>query len=131
MAEEFSDKKRARQPKCKPRYEFLGKDQIVIFPTPTVSLNQTGKEWIKLRYNYREEDIQSSTKEKNLQIPFYLLDTLDMYLDYRLKRHETSRENAQIEYELWNKEIENALGMLNNRDSRPVREEFMDTRFLQ
>lgn len=131
MAEEFSDKKREEQPKDKPKYEFYGKNEIVIFPTPDISLNQTGKEWIKLRYNYREEDISWSTKEKNLKLPFYLLDTLDMYLDYRLKRHETTRENAQIEYELWNKEIENALWLINNRDSRPVKEIFMDTRFLQ
>lgn len=131
MAEEFSDEMREKQPKDKPRYEFYWKNQIVIFPTPDISLNQTGKEWIKIRYNYWEEDISWSTKEKNVSMPFYLLDTLDMYLDYRLKRHETTRENAQIEYDLRGKEIEIALWILNNRDSRPVKEVFMDTRFLQ
>jgi hypothetical protein len=60
-----------------------------------------------------------------------LIDTLDMYLDFRLKRHETDRANAQIEYEMWEKEIQNALGMLNTRDSRPVREVFLNVRPLE
>ena len=64
-------------------------------------------------------------------MPFYLLDTLDYYLDFRLKRHETDRANAQIEYDMWVNEIKIALGMINTRDSRPVKEVFMDTRFLQ
>lgn len=127
MAEEFSDKKRSRQSKCKPRYEFLGKNQIVIFPTPTENIANG----IKLRYNYWEQEITWSTKEKDINLPFYLIETMDMYLDYRLKWHETSREQAQIEYDLWGKEIENALWMINNRDSRPVIEQFLDTRFLQ
>lgn len=131
MAEEFSDKRWEKQWKNKPRYEFYGKDQIVIFPTPTISLDQDGKEWIKLRYNYWEEDIDGNTKEKDINMPFYLIDTLDMYLDFRLKRHETDRANAQIEYDMWWKEVENALGIINNRDSRPVVEQFMDVRFLE
>ena len=131
MAEEFSDERWEKQWKGKPRYEFLGKNQIVIFPTPTVSLNQTGKEWIKLRYNYWEEDIDANTLESDINMPFYLLDTLDFYLDYRLKRHETDKANAQIEYQEWLNEIQVALGMINTRDSRPVKEVFLDTRPLQ
>lgn len=131
MAEEFSDKKWEHQWKDKPRFEFYGKNQIVIFPTPKISLDQDGKEGIKLRYNYWEEDIAGSTKEKDINMPFYLLDTLDYYLDFRLKRHETDRANAQIEYDMWVNEIKIALWMINTRDSRPVKEVFMDTRFLQ
>lgn len=127
MAEEFSDKKWSRQSKHKPRYEFLWKNQIVIFPTPTENITN----WIKLRYNYWEEDINKTTQEANIKLPFYLIDTLDMYLDFRLKRHETDRASAQIEYEMWEKEILTALGIINTRDSRPVKEVFLDTRFLQ
>jgi hypothetical protein len=32
---------------------------------------------------------------------------------------------------MWEKEILTALWMLNNRDTRPVNEEFLDVRFLQ
>lgn len=131
LAENRSDERWEEQPETKPRYEFYGKNQIVIFPTPKISLNQSGKEGIKLRYNYWEEDIQWSTTDSTLKVPYYLLDTLDAYLDYRLKRHETDRSNAQIEYEMWEKEILTALWMLNNRDTRPVNEEFLDVRFLQ
>lgn len=127
MAEEFSDRKWSRQSTCKPRYEFLGKNQIVIFPTPKVWIT----DGIKLRYNYWEEEITNTTKEKDINLPFYLIDTLDMYLDFRLKRHETDRANAQIEYDMWGKEVLTALGMLDTRDSRPVVEEFLDTRPLQ
>lgn len=127
MAEEFSDRKRARQPQYKPRFEFLGKNQIVIFPTPKIAIT----DGIKIRYNYWEEDIDINTKESDINLPFYLIDTLDYYLDFRLKRHETDRASAQIEYEMWEKEILTALGMLNTRDSRPVKEIFLDTRFLQ
>lgn len=131
MAEEFSDERWKEQWKDRPRYEFYGKDQIVIFPTPTISLDQLWQEWIKIRYNYWEEEIDGNTKEKDIKMPFYLIDTLDMYLDFRLKRHETDRANAQIEYDMWGKEIENALWILNNRDSRPVVEQFLDVRFLE
>ena len=125
-AEEYSDEKRKETPEDKPKYEFLWKDEIVIFPTPKHNLANG----IKIRYNYWEEEITWSTKEKDLQLPFYLIDTLDMYLDYRLKWHETTREQAQIEYDLWGKEIEMALWMINNRDSRAVKETFLDLRSL-
>jgi len=131
MAEEFSDKRWSKQWKGKPRYEFYGKNQIVIFPTPTIDLDQTGKEWIKIRYNYWEQDITTSTTEADINLPFYLINTMDMYLDFRLKRHETDRANAQIEYDMWWREVESALWILNNRDSRPVVEQFMDVRFLE
>lgn len=131
MAEEYSDERWKKQWKDRPRYEFYWKNQIVIFPTPTIDLDQTGKEWIKIRYNYWEEEIKATTKEKDINMPFYLIDTLDMYLDFRLKRHETDRANAQIEYDMWWREIENALGMLNNRDSRPVVEQFLYVRPLE
>jgi hypothetical protein len=36
-----------------------------------------------------------------------------------------------VEYEMWGKEILIALGMLNTRDSRPIKEVFLDTRPLQ
>lgn len=131
MAEEFSDERWSKQWKGKPKYEFYGKNQIVIFPTPTINLDQIGKEWIKIRYNYWEQDITTSTTEADINLPFYLINTMDMYLDFRLKRHETDRANAQIEYDMWWKEVENALGILNNRDSRPVVEQFLDVRFLE
>ena len=127
MAEEFSDKKWSRQSPRKPRFEFLWKNQIVIFPTPKLWITNG----IKLRYNYWEEDISGTTKEADINLPYYLIDTLDYYLDFRLKRHETDRANAQVEYEMWGKEILIALGMLNTRDSRPVKEVFLDTRPLQ
>lgn len=127
LTQEFPDKKWEKQWKNKPRFEFWNKDEIVIFPTPTIWIT----DGIKIRYNYWEEDIDGNTKEKDINLPFYLVDTLDMYLDFRLKRHETDRSNAQIEYEMWEKEIQNALGMINTRDSRPVKEVFLDTRPLQ
>lgn len=127
LTQEFPDKKWEKQWKNKPRFEFWNKDEIVIFPTPQIWIT----DGIKIRYNYWEEDIDGNTKEKDIHLPFYLVDTLDMYLDFRLKRHETDRANAQIEYEMWEKEIQTALWMINTRDSRPVKEVFLDTRFLQ
>lgn len=127
LTQEFPDKKWEKQWKNKPRFEFWNKDQIVIFPTPKIWVT----DGIKIRYNYWEEDIKATTKEKDINMPFYLLDTLDFYLDFRLKRHETDRANAQIEYQTWMDEIEIALWMINNRDSRPVVEQFMDVRFLE
>lgn len=127
LTQEFPDKKWEKQWKNKPRFEFWNKDQIVIFPTPEIWVT----DGIKIRYNYWEEEIDENTKESDVNLPFYLVDTLDMYLDFRLKRHETDRANAQIEYDMRGREIENALGILNNKDSRPVVEQFMDVRFLE
>lgn len=127
LTQEFPDKRWEKQWKNRPRFEFWNKDQIVIFPTPEVWIT----DWIKIRYNYWEEEIDGSTKEKDINLPFYLIDTLDFYLDFRLKRHETDRANAQIEYDMRWKEIESALWMINTKDSRPVMEQFLNVRFLE
>ena len=124
---EYLQKKLDNKNKDFPNYRFDGKDAIVLFPIP----DQNIVDWIYLRYNYVERDWELTDDESKMQIPWYLLDTMEFYLDYRLKCTESWwPEYAQVEKGIREDEFYRALGMASNRDERGVVEEALNLRHL-
>lgn len=105
-----------------PRYMFVSKNQIRIFPTPTESITAG----LNLTFNYMTQEVSADTDESNLGLPAYFLDAVEDYLTYRLYQAENP-ELAQMYYSQFNNTIhDNIYGL--NRDQRPTEEEFADLR---
>lgn len=110
--------------KTHPRYMFVGKNKVRIFPTP----DQWVSNWFHLTFNYITRDVASDTDESDLGLPAYFLDAVEDYLTYRLYNAENP-ELAMIHYQRFIDTIhDNIYGL--NRDQRPVEEEFADLRWL-
>lgn len=109
-----------------PRYVFVDKDTIKIFPTPTENIDS----WIFLNYNYIEniEDITENTNEDNLNLPRYFFDAIEDYMTFRLYQKEDP-STAQWYYQQFQQTLnDNIYGL--NKDKRPAEESFADTRYF-
>lgn len=109
-----------------PRYTFVDKDTIKIYPTPTENVDN----WIFLNYNYIEnvESITASTNESNLNLPRYFFDAIEDYMTFRLYQAENP-ELAQHYYQQFDATLhDNIYGL--NKDKRPVEESFANTSYF-
>ena len=109
-----------------PRYTFVNKNTIKIFPTPTKNVNN----WIFLNYNYMQdiEDIDMNTNVNSLNLPWYFLDAIEDYITFRLYQAENP-EMAQHYYQQFESTLhDNIYGL--NKDKRPVDESFADLRYF-
>lgn len=113
-----------------PRYTFVSKTNIKIFPTPRKDISN----WISLTYNFIQkpltvEDVyDNDIEESDLCLPRYFLDAIDDYMTYRLYLTENP-EQAQWHYQIFKETLTNNIYGL-NKDKRPVEEWMADTRYF-
>ena len=109
-----------------PKYVFVDKDTIKIFPTPIQNVDNG----IFLNYNYIEKVdwIEMSTNVSNLNLPRYFFDAIEDYITFRLYQAENP-EQAQWYYQQFDSTLRDNLYWL-NKDKRPVDEWFADLRYF-
>ena len=109
-----------------PRYVFVDKDHIKIFPTPTKDVDNG----LFLNYNYMEDidSITMNTNIDNLNLPRYFLDAIDDYITFRLYQAENP-EMAQWYYQQFENTLHDNIYWL-NKDKRPIDEWFADLRYF-
>ena len=109
-----------------PKYVFVDKDHIKIFPTPT----QDVENWIFLNYNYMEDvdGVTMNTNLNTLNLPRYFLDAIDDYITFRLYQAENP-EMAQWYYQQFENTLHDNIYWL-NKDKRPIDEWFADLRYF-
>ena len=108
-----------------PRYEFISKNKVKIYPTPTEDVDN----WFNMRFNFVTADITNpNTNENTLWVPRYFLDVIDDYLSYRLYQAENP-ELAAVYYKQFMDTLHDNIYWL-NRDQRPVEEWFWNFRFF-
>ena len=106
-----------------PRYTFVSKGKIKIYPTPVEWITN----WIALTYNFIEDinGIAANTDESTLNLPRYFLDVIDDYLSFRLYQAENP-ELAQTYYQQFITTLhDNIYGL--NKDKRAIEEDFANT----
>lgn len=109
-----------------PRFTFVDKDHIKIFPTPTKNVENG----LFLNYNYIQDtdSITMSTSVDSLNLPWYFFDAIEDYITFRLYQAENP-EQAQWYYQQFEQTLhDNIYGL--NKDKRPVEEDFANTTFL-
>ena len=109
-----------------PRYTFVDKDTIKIFPTPTEDLENG----IFLNYNYIEDvdGVEMNTDVSSLNLPRYFFDAIEDYITFRLYQAENP-EQAQWYYQQFESTLHDNIYWL-NKDKRPVDEWFADLRYF-
>ena len=109
-----------------PRYTFVDKDTIKIFPTPTEDLENG----IFLNYNYIEDvdGVEMNTDVGSLNLPRYFFDAIEDYITFRLYQAENP-EQAQWYYQQFEQTLHDNIYWL-NKDKRPVDEWFADLRYF-
>lgn len=109
-----------------PRFVFVDKDTIKIFPTPTEDVEN----WLSLNYNYIEDidGVTMNTNTNNLNLPWYFFDAIEDYITFRLYQAENP-EMAQWYYQQFENTLhDNIYGL--NKDKRPVDESFANTTYF-
>lgn len=109
-----------------PRYVFVDKDTIKIYPTPTENITN----WIALNYNYIDsiEAVGLGTNESTLNLPRYFFDAIEDYMTFRLYQAENP-EMAQWYYQQFDNTLkDNIYGL--NKDKRPIEEWFANTTYF-
>ena len=123
-----------------PRFTFLNKDHIKIYPTPDVSVAN----WLALSYNYIERSLtedeafwyhdEESGEDvppvdlSTLNLPRYFFDAIEDYITFRIYQAENT-EQAQWYYQQFENTLhDNIYGL--NKDKRPVEEDFANTTFF-
>ena len=107
-----------------PRYVFVDKDTIKIFPTPTEDITRG----LTLTYNFIDdiESIDEDTYEESLNLPRYFFDAIEDYMTFRLYQAENP-DMAQWYYQQFEKTLTDNIYWL-NKDKRPVEEWFANLR---
>jgi hypothetical protein len=98
-------------PETKPRYFFDGKESIIIFPKPKKTLTSA----IYIHYNYFDVELTVDDDESKMNIPFYFIKLMYLYLDFCWKRYRTSLAEAQMEYAIREKKLWETVGLLNQK----------------
>ena len=107
-----------------PRYVFVNKNTIKIFPTPTEDVDNG----LFLNYNYIQDtdSITMNTNINSLNLPWYFFDAIEDYITFRLYQAENP-EQAQWYYQQFESTLHDNIYWL-NKDKRPIEESFADTR---
>lgn len=104
--------------KLHPRYVFVDKKTIKVFPTP----DQNVTWWFQMVYNFIPKEVALDTNEETLNLPRYFFDAIEDYMSYCLIKHETPELAAQYLAEFENTVHQNIYWL--NRDQRANEEEF-------
>lgn len=107
-----------------PRYIFLNKNTIKIFPTPIEDVTW----WLNLMYNFIEKDVELSTDETSLNLPRYFFDVIDDYLTYQLYLKENP-DLAEIYLQTFQTTLHDNIYWI-NRDQRETEEEFANLSYF-
>lgn len=114
-----------------PRYIFVGKNKIKIFPTPMENVTR----WLTLAYNFIERPLtedqifgNSPVTEADLNLPWYFLDAIDDYLSYQLYMKENP-EIAEPYFQSFLTTLHDNIYWF-NRDQRKIEEEMMNTYYF-
>lgn len=120
--------------KANPRFTFVDKDTIKIYPTPTENVDN----WLSLSYNYIQRPIteleafwdthHDPIDLSTLNLPRYFFDAIDDYITYRLYQAENP-ELANHYKELFENTLHDNIYWL-NKDKRPVEEDFANTTYF-
>ncbi len=110
--------------KASPRFTFVDKNHIRIYPTPDENVSN----WLALSYNYIEQPVTANTNENTLNLPRYFFDAIEDYLTFRLYQAENP-EMAQWYYQQFENTLHDNIYWL-NKDKRPVDENFANTSYF-
>lgn len=113
--------------KLYPRYVFVNKNTIKIFPTP----DKTVTWWFQMVYNFMPKEIATdgTTDESTLNLPRYFFDAIEDYMSYCLVRS----ENPELAWEYlaaFDKTVHDNIYWL-NRDQRANEEEFANLAYYR
>ena len=107
-----------------PRYVFISKNKIKIFPTPIEDIPM----WLSLAYNFMEKPVTLNTDENNLNLPRYFFDAIDDYMSYMLYLKENP-ETADIYLQTFQTTLHDNIYWL-NRDQRYSEENFANLSYF-
>ena len=127
--------------KRNPKFSFVDKNHIKIYPTPTENVDN----WLALSYNYIDRtltelqafwewDEEHSTRVhepvdlSTLNLPWYFFDAIEDYITFRLYQAENP-EMAQWYYQQFENTLHDNIYWL-NKDKRPIDEWFADLRYF-
>lgn len=102
--------------KLYPRYCFVSKDKIKIFPTPTENISGG----MRMIYNFMPKEVALNTQESDLNLPRYFFDAIEDYMTYCLI--EVEHPDLAAPYlAAFNETIHRNIYWL-NRDQREIEE---------
>lgn len=114
-----------------PRYVFISKNKIKIFPTPIENVSKG----MTLAYNFIERPLSyndvwwnSPKSVEDLNVPRYFMDAIDDYLSYQLYLKENPELAAPYYQTFITTLHDNIYGL--NKDQRKIEEEFMNTYYF-
>ena len=113
-----------------PRYTFISKNKIKIFPTPIKDISN----WLTLAYNYMQKPLtyeqiyDDDIEESDLCLPRYFIDAVEDYMTYKLYLTENP-ELAQFHLQQFEKALDDNIYWA-NKDKRAVIEWMADTRYF-
>ena len=117
--------------KRNPKFTFVDKNHIKIYPTPTEDVDN----WLALSYNYMTRSISyddafwdNPIDISTLNLPWYFFDAIEDYITFRLYQAENP-EQAQWYYQQFDSTLHDNIYWL-NKDKRPVDEWFADLRYF-
>lgn len=127
--------------KRNPKFTFVDKNHIKIYPTPTEDVDN----WLALSYNYMTRSISYNDAfwvwddDNNvwihepidistLNLPWYFFDAIEDYITFRLYQAENP-EMAQWYYQQFENTLHDNIYWL-NKDKRPIDEWFADLRYF-
>ena len=109
-----------------PRYVFIDKNHIKIFPTPTEDIENG----LTLTYNFLDniDGVTMNTDISTLNLPWYFFDAIEDYITFRLYQAENP-EMSQWYYQQFENTLHDNIYWL-NKDKRPVEEEIANTSYF-
>lgn len=107
-----------------PRYVFVNKNKIKIFPTPIEDVGMG----LSLAYNFMEKPVTLTTDEADLNLPRYFFDVIEDYLTYQLYLKENP-ELAEVYFQTFQTTLHDNIYWL-NRDQRQTEEEFANLSYF-
>lgn len=120
--------------KRNPKFSFVDKNHIKIYPTPTENVYS----WLALSYNYIDrtltelqafwDDDHDPVDLSTLNLPWYFFDAIEDYITFRLYQAENP-EMAQWYYQQFENTLHDNIYWL-NKDKRPIDEWFADLRYF-
>lgn len=117
--------------KRSPRFTFVDKDTIKIYPTPDLDVDNG----LALSYNYMGRSISydeafwdNKIDIETLNIPWYFFDAIDDYLTFRLYQAENPELATYYKQQFIETLHDNIYWL--NKDKRPVDEDFANTSYF-
>lgn len=109
-----------------PRYVFIDKNHIKIFPTPTEDIDNG----LTLTYNFLDniDGVTMNTDISTLNLPWYFFDAIEDYITFRLYQAENP-EQAQWYYQQFENTLHDNIYWL-NKDKRPIEEWLANTSYF-